>query len=147
MIDIIAHSQGTMVAALAKPQGIRKIILLAPVFDMNIERTFDRFKKDPNAKMNIDGVSTLPPSVDGYTRLVPAKYWEERKNVDIFKEYNELAQLSEVIVIKAKQDHLLPDTDLSQLDPSIEVLSMNGDHGFNADEDRKLLLGKLKELL
>src|SRR4051812_33976828 len=34
IIDLVGHSQGTIIIALAKPQGIRRTLLLAPVFDM-----------------------------------------------------------------------------------------------------------------
>ncbi|MCU0680587.1 MAG: hypothetical protein MUF50_04790 [Planctomycetes bacterium] len=84
IIDLIAHSQGAVVAAMAKPSGIRKVILLAPVFDMGLERTLSRYRTKPDAEVNIDGISRIPSSI-GMTRIIPKEYWQERLNIKSFE--------------------------------------------------------------
>ena len=71
-----------MTAALAKPDGIRKTIFLAPVLDMSIERTLKRYGSDPDSDINLDGISKLRV-FDGFLRIVPREYWAERKNKTI----------------------------------------------------------------
>ena len=39
IIDLICHSQGTIITAMLNSKAIRKTILLAPVFDMTLERS------------------------------------------------------------------------------------------------------------
>jgi pimeloyl-ACP methyl ester carboxylesterase len=144
VIDLIAHSQGTMVAALAKPDGIRKVVLLAPVFDMGLERALAKYRSK-GADINLDGISKLAP-VDGLARLVPAQYWQERKELKPFEEYKALAKKTKVVVIEANQDEVLPKVDLSELDPSIKLISLDGNHGFSG-RARKELIGILRNIL
>jgi len=145
IIDIIAHSQGTIVTAMAKPEGIRRAILLAPVFDMRLEGTLSRYKAKVGAEVNIDGISRIPSSL-GMTRIIPKEYWQERIKIESFKEYNELANKTEVIVIEARQDELLPKVDLKELDDRIKIMSLDGDHGFHIP-NREGLIKTIRELL
>jgi len=131
IIDLVCHSQGTIVAAMAKPDGIRKTILLAPVFDMGLERTLVRYRSKPEAKIDLDGVSEIPSS-SGLTRIIPKEYWQERLAVKPFIEYNAFAKKTEIIVIEAKQDQLLPKIDLKELNSRIKLISLDGDHGFSS---------------
>jgi len=145
IIDLICHSQGTIVAAMARPNGIRKAILLAPVFEMELERTLARYRSKPGAEINLDGITKFPSST-GFTRIIPKEYWEERAVVQPFIEYNAFAKITEIIVIEANQDQLLPKVDLSELDYRIKIISIDGDHGFNGVA-REPLIKVLKDLL
>ncbi len=73
IIDLICCSQGSIIAALAKPEGIRKTIFISPVFNFNLERTLTRHRARPNAVINLEGISRVP-SVDGLIRIIPAEY-------------------------------------------------------------------------
>lgn len=145
VIDLICHSQGTIAAALAKPNNIRKTILLAPVFDMSLQRTINRYRSNPQTHIDLNGISTLPP-VDELTRIVPAQYWLERQNLKTFEEYNSFAAKTEMIVIQANQDEILPKVDLRELSPKIKLIALDGNHGFHVP-DRARLLAVIKELL
>lgn len=142
VIDLIGHSQGTIIIALARPENIRKVILLAPVFDADLERTLSRYQSDPRTEINLEGVSKLP-SLDGLIRIVPAEYWRERQESKPIHAYNLLAEKTEVIVIEANQDQLLPKVDLSELNPKIKLTSLDGDHGFGG-ADRELLIKTIR---
>jgi len=141
IIDIVAHSQGTVVAAMARLQGVRKVIMLAPPFDMSIERARQRY----GALLNLDGVTTLKP-LDGLTRLVPADYWKERETLKTFDEFNALAEQAEMIVIEANQDEVVPKVDLSSLSPKAKLLPLDGDHNFTGSA-REPLKKALQDLL
>ncbi len=145
LIDLIAHSQGAIVAAMAKPSGIRKAILLAPVFDMGLERTLSRYQTKPDAEVNINGTSRIPSS-NGITRIIPKEYWQERLNIKPFKEYNDFLEKTEIIVIKANQDELVPAVDLKELNERIKITSLDGDHGFHAP-NRIRLIDVISDLL
>lgn len=145
VIDLIGHSQGTVVAAMARPEGIRKAILLAPVFDMGLERTLARYRSKPDAEINLEGISKIP-SLNGLARIIPKEYWQERLAVKPFIEYNAFAKKTEIIVIEAKQDQLLPKVNLEELSPKIKVIAIDGDHNFD-DSARSFLIKTIKDLL
>ncbi len=144
-IDIIAHSQGTIVAALAQAQGIRKTLLLSAVFDMDLERTLKRYRSRPEADINLSGISKLPP-LDGLVRIVPAQYWTERVAIKPFLEYNTFAKKTDLIIINAQQDQILGPVDLSGLDSDIKIMSLTGNHGFEG-KDRKPLIETIRKIL
>jgi pimeloyl-ACP methyl ester carboxylesterase len=145
IIDLIGHSQGTVVAALAKPAGVRKVIFLAPVFDLSLERTLSRYNNRPGAKINLNGESQLP-ILHGLTRFVPAKYWQERLMVKPIAEYNSFAEMTEIIAITANQDQLLPPVDLKELNPKIKLVALDGNHNFG-DSAREPLIKAIREYL
>lgn len=145
IIDLIAHSQGTIVAAMARPSGIRRAILLAPVFDMGLERTLSRYRAKSDAEVDINGISIIPSST-GLTRIIPKEYWQERLEIEPFREYNAFAKKTEIIVIEAKQDELVSKVGLKELSEGIKVMSLDGDHGFHAP-NREILIKTIRELI
>ncbi|MFA6514547.1 MAG: alpha/beta hydrolase [Patescibacteria group bacterium] len=145
IIDLICHSQGTIVAAIVRPSGIRRVVMLAPVFDMGLERTLARYRSRIDAEINLDGISKLP-SLDGLVRIIPKEYWQERLALKPFIEYNAFAQKTELIIIEALQDQLLPKVDLKELSPNIRLVSLDGDHNFNGSA-RSPLIKVIKKLL
>lgn len=138
IIDLICHSQGTVIAALAKIENIRKVLFLAPVFDMGLKRTLVRYKSRMGAEINLKGVSKLP-ALDGLIRVIPAQYWQEREKVNSFDEYNLLAKKTELIIIKAKQDQILLDVNLSQLSNDIKLMELDGKHNFGGKARKPLI--------
>jgi len=138
VIDLICHSAGTIVAAMAKPEGIRKAVLLTPIFDMGLERTLVSYRAKSNVKLDLEGTSVIPSST-GLTKIIPKEYWQERLAVKPFIEYNAFAKKTEIIVIKANQDNILPAVDLRELDSSIKIISLDGDHGFHASARNPLI--------
>lgn len=143
IIDLIGHSQGTIVAAMAKPDGVRKAIFVSTVFDMGLEQTLERYKSKPGVKIDLDGISIVPSST-GLTKIIPAQYWQERVAIKPFAEYNVFAKKTDIVVINANQDQLLPKVDLKELSPKIKVIQLDGDHGFSG-EDRKNLIEVIRE--
>lgn len=146
VIDMIAHSQGTLIPALAKLEGVRNTILLTPVFDMGLERTVKRYGSDPNSEINLDGVSRLR-KLDGYDRFIPKEYWVERKLLKPFDLYNEYSLRTNLIVINANQDTILGSVDLSALSSRIKLINIDGNHSFDKIEDRKNLIKVIKEII
>ncbi len=137
-IDIIAHSQGAVVAALAHPQTIRKVFFVAPAFDLDINRTLDRYRDWPGTEINLDGLTRFP-SIEGFMKVFPAEYWRERQSLQPFALYNAFAEHAEITAIIAKQDHILSAVDLRELSEKITVLSIDGDHEFSGAARQSLL--------
>ncbi len=147
IIDIIGHSQGTLIPAVANLKGIRKTILLAPVFNMGLSRTLKRYSNRKDALINLDNIS-ITPRLDGYLRVIPKKYWKERVKIKPFNLFNKFSKKTELIIVNAKQDNvLLEKEDLSKLKKNIKIIDLDGDHNFNGQEDREKLKETIKELL
>ena len=144
IIDIVCHSQGGVIVALAKPLGIRKIIMLAPPFDLNIEKMVNIFESRPGTKINMNGISRLARR-DGSTTIVPLKYWVERKKVKPILLYKSLANKTELIIINAKQGDVLSNVSKKGLD-NIRIINLNGNHNFD-NKDRKKLIEVVAKLL
>lgn len=145
IIDVVCHSQGAMPAALAVLPGVRKTILIAPPFEMDLDRSLTRYRAKPDTIIDLDGMSRLYPQ-DGLIRLVPPAYWQERRELFPIDVYNMLAKKTEIIAIVANQDQLLPKPDLQRLSPKIKIIFLDGDHGFSGPA-RDPLLNTLRDLL
>ncbi len=97
MIDIVAHSLGCVVVALAEPLGIRKTIFLAPPLEMSsASLKFKRFTDRPDSIINPDGISRLARS-DGSMTLVPAEFWKERETIDLLRSSMPIRHISSLL--------------------------------------------------
>lgn len=137
IVDIICHSQGSIIAALVQPAGIRKIILIAPPSDASVERMIEAFKSRSGTEINLSGISKLSRR-DGSVTIILPEYWEGRKNVQPLELYKQLAELTELTIINAKQDDVLGVNSFSDLD-NVEIINIDGDHNFSGDDRKKLL--------
>ncbi len=145
VIDLIAHSQGCLVVAIAKPKNIRKTIFLAPSLDNNLERTIALFKDRPGSVIDIEGTSKLSRK-DGSLTIVPAIFWKERQMFEPIPLYNELALETELIIINAKNDDILGNLPGNGLNEKIKVIELDGNHQFSG-EARQPLIDLIKTFL
>lgn len=145
IIDVIGHSQGCLVIGIAKPNGIRKTIFVAPSLDKDIEHTINMFKERPGTEINLSGISKLARN-DGTVTLVPSEFWVERKQSDPIPLYNELSYKTDLIIINAKQDEILGHSNIEGLDNRIKIMDIDGNHQFSG-ESRQVLIDKIKILL
>lgn len=136
-VDIICHSQGSVIVALAKPEGIRKIIFIAPPFGVGIEKMMRRFNSRPGTEIDMKGISKITRS-DGSLTFVPAQYFTERVDVNPVELYKNLSELTELIVINANQDEVLDENNISELGKA-EIINIDGNHGFRGDNRKNLL--------
>lgn len=145
IIDIIGHSQGCVVVGLENPTGIRKIVFVAPSFDLDAKRTINMFKDRPGTEINLSGISRLARK-DGTTTLIPPELWKEKEEIKIIPLYNELAVKNDIVIINAKQDNIHGDLSTDGLTKKINLIYLDGDHQFSGS-DRFLLIKKLQEIL
>lgn len=143
-IDIVAHSQGCVVAALAKPQKVRRILCLAPPDNMDTERLIHIFGSRKGGVINLDGESRIPRR-DGTTTIVPKQYWQSIQ-VNVKRLYNHLPNLAEVKFYIANHDEVLGTTDFDAVDQRIELVKVPGNHDFT-DEARSEIIKIVKEAL
>jgi hypothetical protein len=145
-ISVVAHSQGCIIAALAKPAGLDRVILLAPGETFNIKRMERSFTERLKPERLPDGTVKLSRR-DGSSILIPPDYEPELRPVDPPEEYNDLATRSRVTLIRAAQDDILGrHVDDSRLSEAITIVSVDGDHNFNG-EARPKLVETVKRLL
>jgi len=136
-IDLVCHSQGCVIAAMAKLEGVRKIIFLAPpddAFGRNIdEKLRDMLvrKMRPGTKTLEDG-SISYPRRDGSTTVIPMSYWDSRRDVLPVPLYDTLASQTKLVIVKATNDEVIGDTDFTELNSDVEVIEVDAGHDFES---------------
>lgn len=132
IIDIVAHSQGCVVAALAKPHGVRKILCLAPPDSLNRDRMIAMFGSRPGSHIDIEGESSIPRR-DGTITIIPASYWESIQ-LDVRRLYDQLPDIAEVVTFyTANNDEVLGVTNFTQADPRIALVQLEANHDFTGE--------------
>lgn len=136
-IDLICHSQGCLVASLAGLNNLRKIIFLAPPIDSpksGIKKLFER----PGARYTPKGISILPRR-DGSITKIPATYWQSRSAIEsMMSHYQTFAKKNNLVIIRATEDEVLGETDLSKLD-GVTIHDISTDHNFTGPARQKLI--------
>lgn len=147
-IDIVAHSQGSVIASLIKNiPNTSKIIFLAPSFDFDRERTANTFRGREGTMIDFDGTSTFIRR-DGSTTYVPKEYWTDRDQYNPIELFNALSQTNKISIILAESDDVVRNNAVHEFqnNPSIEYETLHGNHNFD-HEARPGLLERMKELL
>lgn len=145
-IDLICHSQGCIVAAIAKPVGIRKTIFLAPPAHFDIERLLKLFGDRPGTEVNIEGVTRLARR-DGTTTIVPREYWQGLGTLSLVDLYNDFAGKTELVIISANQDEVLGTVNFDDLRSSVRVIPIDGKHDFDKESRGQLTALLQRELI
>lgn len=144
-VDLICHSQGCVVAAMVLPQGIGKVVFLAPpdhfaAVDQKIKKMSER----PGTKVNQDGSMTYPRR-DGSTTIIPKAYWDSRQGINHMSLYSKLAKQTELTVIQADQDEVISNTDFSALSDA-KIVHIDTGHDFEGESRKQLIEAIQKEL-
>lgn len=142
-VDLVAHSQGCVVAAIARPANVRKMLFLAPPDSLNKDKLINFFGNRPGSTIDVAGESRIARR-DGTTTIVPAKYWESIEAPNVIKFYNHLPAHSTVKFFIANDDEVLGMTNFDQTNESIELIQLPGNHDFNG-EYRQALVSRIAE--
>jgi hypothetical protein len=145
VIDLVCHSLGCVIAALAAPQGIRKTIFLAPPFNLNFERFIATYTDDPKTSVDPAGTSRLG-RWDGYTVVVDHARAEEALSIDPGALYRALAAQTELTIFVADRDEHLPAPDESLLAGMAKFIHLDADHNFH-DPARQELFSRISQIL
>lgn len=146
-IDLICHSQGCLVAALAKLKGVRKTILLTPpvyLKDNNEERKRQLAK--PAVHELPDGTLAVKRR-DGSTTFIKQNYWDSF-NMVVNSEalYDALSRVTELVAIRATADEVLGANSCDGLVNSAKVINVEGNHSFD-DDARPRIAKAVRELI
>jgi esterase/lipase len=144
-IYIIAHSQGCVVAALANLPNIKKVFLLAPPTNNDLERAINNFKKRPGTEIDLEGQSTLMRA-DGSKTFVPKEYWDERVKINYLEEYKKLSLKNNLIIILASEDEVVDNTAKDELKTLGVLDEVAANHNFEG-HGRIELIEKIKKYL
>lgn len=145
IVDVIAHSQGCVVAALAKPQNVRKILCLAPPDNVDVDRLINFFGSREGSDIDLEGQSRIPRR-DGSTTIIPAAYWQGLDRLDVIRLYNRLPDLAQVKFLIANEDEVLGMTNFDKTDERIDLVQVSGSHDFT-NEDRQHLVNLVRNEL
>jgi hypothetical protein len=146
VIDLVCHSQGCVVAALLKPRGMRKIIMLTPPVDVSEMTVAGQLGKRRETAIDVT-VRTRLLGSDGSITVIHPEYWQSLAGVEPVKLYNRLARFTTLRIINAKQDDVLDTISFEGIDPSISMVTLEGNHNFEGEEPRKRLLYILQKEL
>lgn len=138
VIDLVCHSQGCIVAAIANVPGIRKTIFTAPPPDADVEEKIKRWRVRYGTQFTTAGTSYLERK-DGTTTIVPPKYWASLKDLDVQQLYNTLAASTKLVVITATDDEVLGEVVFDKLVPNIKIIEMATGHNFEGDARGELV--------
>lgn len=141
---LLCHSQGCIVASMARLENIDKVIFLAPPDDLDLEhfkKIFDR----PGANINLSGISSIPRR-DGTTTYVGADYIQSIENIDVPKLYLKLSKNYNLTIIRATEDDVLRETKFNFL-ANNRIIDIAANHNFDNGESRKKLIRTIKNTL
>ncbi|MCA9333348.1 hypothetical protein KDA00_05760 [Candidatus Saccharibacteria bacterium] len=137
-IDIIAHSQGCVATSIAKPEGIRKAILLAPPAQfLGLEKK-EIYSMRPDTVTDEDGTIHMPRR-DGSTTTIKEDYWKSREGIKPIELYNAFGEVTELSIITATQDEVLTNTDFTGLSNKVTLIKQAANHDFTGDYRQKLI--------
>jgi hypothetical protein len=137
-INLICHSQGCVVAALASPRGIRQTVFVTPPSSLSVDRMIKIFGSRKGAVINLDGMSEFSRR-DGSTTIVPRQYWQSIHDVKPISLYKSFTALTELHMISANQDEILKTVDFTGLTSDAHVVAIDGNHDFTGDNRQNLL--------
>jgi hypothetical protein len=138
VIDLVCHSQGCVVGAIADLSGVRKVVLMTPPTSNDFAKTLEFFKKSPDTVINLDGESYLTRA-DGSRTIAPKEYWQDRQDINYLEEYKKLAEHNNVTTIIANQDEVVSNESVGELSEIGEVIKLDSDHNFTGEARQKLI--------
>ncbi len=143
VFDLICHSQGCVVASIAKLEKIRNVFFIAPPTNNDIQKTINSFKKRSGTKIDLLNESILMRK-DGSRTFVPKGYWEDRKNLNYLDEYQTFSKINNIIVILGNQDETISNEAIEKSLRKITLIKIDGDHNFEG-ESRLNLIATIKK--
>jgi hypothetical protein len=146
ILDLVCHSQGCIVAGLVKPRGIRKVIMLTPPDDMSLSTVVEQLGADSETIIDVTARTRLARS-DGSTTVIHPEYWLGLAGIEPVKLYNRLARFTKLRIINAKQDEVLGKVNFEGIDPTVSLVSLDGNHYFDDEADRARVIYILKKEL
>lgn len=145
-IDLVCHSQGCLVAALAQPENIRSALFLAPATTTTADDFAALFARNGESLYDRENMSILQRS-DGSQTIVPPEYWDSLDEVgDTYAQYERFSKMTKLTIITAGEEEIVAKVDYSGLE-NVTVDEIPGaDHNFTG-EAREKIITKVAEIL
>jgi hypothetical protein len=141
-INVVAHSQGCIVAALARLPARRTVFLAPPVQTV---RAADKFRSYIERYLGVvikNDIMTMKRR-DGSTTIVGQDYWQSYDSLpSIPPLFNAMSNLT---IIGALEDEVISQQDYSQISDSVKIIEIHADHNFK--NDRQELVEVVKGVL
>jgi hypothetical protein len=137
-VNLVCHSQGCLIAALAAPQEIKRALFLAPSIEHGKDHLVKLFGRRAGSHIDLAGLSKLARR-DGSTTLVGPEFWDEYDALDKISAYNTFASDTNLTIIKATSDEVLDLSDYAKLDPVITIIEQPANHDFTGPGRAPLL--------
>lgn len=138
-IHLIAHSMGSVAAAIAKVKVNGTVLFLAPPMDI-ARRIYDYFTRKPGARC--DGGDWIVPRNDNTTSIIPIDIFEEFKLLNASVALVSYAVAQPFTLIVPDKDDLLPGVDYRELSshPNVNVVTVNNsNHNFTGKSRHELV--------
>jgi len=138
-VNLIAHSQGSLVVGVLQPSGINKTVLISTPLRSPYQRFKSYFSQRPGTKFDEEGKSQIQRS-DGSTTYINKDFWPEIKSIKPLELFRRLAEKYEVSVIIGKDDDLVTDRTPVEVDRgSVSFFEIVGGHDFGGSSRSKLM--------
>lgn len=131
-IYIVAHSQGCVVATLCNLESLKKTFFLAPPTNNDLQKSIDRMKQRSGTIINLE-TDSIVERADGSKTIIPASYWKSREKLfylDCYKNFSEKVGKENLEIILAKQDEIVSNDKILELEKMGDVIEIDGDHNF-----------------
>ncbi len=146
IIDLVCHSQGCLVAAMADLPGIRKTIFLAPATENDNQKSLKYFSQNPKTIINPEGESRIAKR-NGKSIVIPKEFFEEKAKVSVEEIYKEYTRKNNCVIFKANQDQVVSNENLKNLFEGSKVVELDGNHSFDGEARFEIVDSISRELL
>lgn len=147
IIDLVCHSQGCIIGALAD-LPVRKTLLLTPPIHMVASE--DKFKDYVERRPGtvVEDGNMIMPRRDGSTTIISEDYWRSYDELpDLPNLYNKLAKNTDLAVVDAGEDEVLGEKSYDNFSNDITIVRIAGaDHNFK-DQYREGLIETVKGII
>ncbi|MCL2173709.1 alpha/beta hydrolase [Candidatus Saccharibacteria bacterium] len=146
IIDIITHSQGGTIAAMAQLDARRTILLAPPLQILNSGDKVRYYLEHRPGAVVTDDMATIPRR-DGTTTIIGADYWRSYNKIpDLTPLCNELAKLTKLTILVATEDEVVDEQDYSGLADDVKLIEIRSDHNFK-DTARQEMIDIVKGII
>ena len=150
VLNIIAHSLGTVTASLLSPYNIRKTVFTS-VPNSNTEFVITELKKrilSHGGKVDEEGITYYPRTRGAGQKIGPG-FWKTLRAYNPCEYLEELGNKTDLIIFKPMQDDVLKNVyfDEYKAIKNIQYVEVSGDHNFKDPRQREELFKKIKTFL
>jgi pimeloyl-ACP methyl ester carboxylesterase len=148
-INLVSHSIGTYITSILSPNNINNVIFTAPP-NSNSNDTADRIKKriEKNSKVDEFKVSDYLRT-SGQIQKIGTTFWSSLRELDFLKNLKILENKTNLSIILPLQDDIITHIETKSYKDleKTNFFELNGDHNFSKNNDRKILINTIKNIL